>query len=244
MIISSCIDLVKDLIGRDEGIGNIQADIVLTPVLLIGIRNSGHGHPSSVFFIVDATSQEIIGGQKITAGWERDGTRIIYRIQARMEARAQWHWKTSRALAILLHTPVFLLWPGPCMVMPTGRGGGRLHTLCPRFGQCPIPSLLSLFLLLLALHCGQFLWRSPPTPHCGKRVILTIPLNPPSSSWRKVLVTCISTLQMKKVEAQRDDLICPRSRHWQWTSGLSESKGQASPLIPTCLALLGPQPDS
>ena len=68
MIISRCIDLVKDLIGRDEGIGNNQADIVLTPVLLIGIRNSGHGHPSSVFFIVDATSQEIIGGQKITAG--------------------------------------------------------------------------------------------------------------------------------------------------------------------------------
>ena len=137
MIISRCIDLVKDLIGRDEGIGNNQADIVLTPVLLIGIRNSGHGHPSSVFFIVDATSQEIIGGQKITAGWERDGTRIIYRIQARMEARAQWHWKTSRALAILLHTPVFLLWPRPCMVMPTGRRGGWLHTLCPRFGQCP-----------------------------------------------------------------------------------------------------------
>lgn len=104
------------------------------------------------------------------------------------------------------------------------------------------PSLLGLF-LLLALHCGQFLWRCPPTPHCGRRVILTIPLNPPSSSWRKVLVICISILQMKKVEAQRDDLICPKSRHWQWTSGLSESKGQASPLIPTCLFLLGPQPD-
>lgn len=96
------------------------------------------------------------------------------------------------------------------------------------------PSLLGLF-LLLALHCGQFLWRCPPTPHCGRLVILTIPLNPPSGSWRKVLVICISILQMKKVEAQRDDLICPKSRHWQWTSGLSESKGQASPLIlPTC----------
>lgn len=77
-IISSCIDLVKDSVGREEGIGNIQAE--MTPGLLMGIRNSGCGHPSSVLFIVDATSQEIMGGQKITAGSERDGTRTVHRV--------------------------------------------------------------------------------------------------------------------------------------------------------------------
>ena len=110
--------------------------------------------------------------------------------------------------------------------------------------SAPIPSLPPQSLPASCTALWAIPLAVPPTPHCGRLVILTIPLNPPSSSWRKVLVICISILQMKKVEAQRDDLICPKSRHWQWTSGLSESKGQASPLIPTCLSLLGPQPDS